>query len=294
MCCICRLSARQSKFVVTVHLAVMSSCISLPPAALSEELFGCQDFTHMHHQKDGQWCVFSNRPHVPNTHVDTVTGQCFVAGNHVKHFHGTTLWQAEQIFNEGFKIGLHHRGSASSPCGIWGCTRRGDCLDRTQLVRGWSRQAGEAAVSSWDCPVVLCLLVPQGHLYKHSELYNGTEVRCWKWEQDTLVDIGAHYCEIHFFADLYKRFRKMSEQWQQLKNGDFVMCRTVRGNPASLFTENPGPMTCGRVVSTESLEFAAWKKANGSKQYRCPKCDILHKCGQPLSGMEYWSTLDQH
>ena len=144
-----RLFAQQSLFVDTVRLAAMPEP-PLSPAALSKKLFGTEAFTHMHYQKGGEWCVFSNRPYVRIHDVDEVTGQCFAAYNRVKHFHGTTLWQAQKILTQGFKTGLHQPGSASSPCGIWGCTRRGDCLDRTHLVREWSRHAGEEEVSGWD------------------------------------------------------------------------------------------------------------------------------------------------
>ena len=166
------------------------------------ELFGKGDFLDMQYQDDGKWCVFSNRLYRPTSRVNARTGQQHV-GNSVRHFHGTTLWQAMRILTEGFKVGLYHRGSIGSPCGIWGCTRRGDCLDRAHLNRGWSRHAGEPAASGWDCPVVICILVPVGSLYKHGNLCNGTEVRCWKGEPHTVVDVAGQHCEVHFFVDLY-------------------------------------------------------------------------------------------
>ena len=201
--------------------------MSQSAAALSMELFGRGDFLQTHYQNDGKWCVFSNGLYRPTSCVNAHTGQQSVGSSYVRHFHGTTLWQAMRILTEGFKVGLHHRGSSSSPCGIWGCTRRGDCLDRTHLVRGWSRHAGEPTVTGWDCPVVLCILVPVGSLYKHESLKNGTEVRCWKMEPGTVVDIAGQYCEVHFFADLYKRFNELYWHWQHLKRGDRVLCRSV-------------------------------------------------------------------
>eukprot|EP00973_Karenia_brevis_P040815 5648872-Karenia_brevis.AAC.1 len=80
-----------------------------------------------------------------------------VPDNMARHFHGTKLNQFRKILDNGFARGMHHRGSWSSPCGIWGCTREGDALDRCHLSRGWSKEAGEVALSGWDCPVALCI-----------------------------------------------------------------------------------------------------------------------------------------
>ena len=143
-------------------------------------------------------------------------------------------------------------------------------------------------IALWCC-VCLC---PKGSLHKHGQLLNGKEVRCWKWQPDQLVDMAAAYFEIHIFTDLYRRFRAIGEKWQQIKKGDVVMCRAKRGDPVSLFRDNPGPMTCGRIVSTGAPEFTAWMKANNSKQYRCPQCDNLYMDCQPLSGMDDLFTLN--
>ena len=245
----------------------------------------------MQYQNDRKWCVFSNGPYRPTSCVNAVTGQQHCVNpqtgrQHVRHFHGTTLWQAMQILTEGFQVGLHHRGSSSSPCGIWGCTRRGDCLDRTHLVRGWSRHAAEEGVTGWDCPVVLCILVPVGSLLKHENLKNGTEVRCWKKEPDTVVDIAGQYCEVHFFVDLYKRFTELYWHWHHLKRGDRVLCRSVLKKPETIFSDKPGAMTCGRIVLINMSKFSAWKCASKSSQYRCPQCSTLYANGWPLSGHE--------
>ena len=84
---------------------------------------------------------------------------------------------------------------------------------------------------------------------------------------DTVIDIATHYCEIHIFADQYKRFRSLNEKWEQLVDGDLVLCRTTRRNPAFVFCDGKRAMTCGRVVSTESREFGSWKRASETHTY---------------------------
>ena len=213
--------------------------------ALSMALLGRQDFKHMHFQNNNSWWVCSNGSYLP-ARAGRV---CGIEGNYVRHFHGTTLWQANLILAEGFRVGLYHKGSLSSPCGIWGCTRRGDCFDRTDLGRGWSRQAGEVALSGWDCPVVLCMMVPEHELKKHATLANGTQVRCWshttlscgascRFVPGTLVDIVGAYCEIHICVEVYKRFRTLNEKWQQLQQCGFVLCRAARYNPQPVAQDN--------------------------------------------------------
>ena len=249
---------------------LMSSAVGL-----SMELFGRPDFTRLQHQEG--WCVFLNEEFIP---------ECEIPDSHMRHFHGATLWQAQLILEQGFKAGLYHRGTQSSPCGVWGCSCRGDCLDRVHLVRGWSRHAQEVGVSGWDVPVVICIIVPRRELYRHLTLKNGTIINCWTQTPDTVIDIATRYCEIHIFADQFKRFRSLNEKWQQLVHGDLVLCRTVRGNPAFLFCDDLGAMTCGRVISTESREFDSWKRAGKTHIYRCPMCDELYSQCWPLSGAE--------
>ena len=123
------------------------------PVSLSQQLFGREDFTRVHFQQDRVWCLFSNMPYVLSAWTVHATGQHFVLqenpdgsmrGDMVKHVHATTLWQAGLLLNNGFEVGLHHQGTQSSPCGMWGCTRRGDCFERARLQRGWSKHAGES------------------------------------------------------------------------------------------------------------------------------------------------------
>ena len=245
-------------------------------AVFSMELFGVPGFRHMHYQSDGKWCVFSNSPYIEDN----------VDGYYIRLFHGTTLWQANQILKGGFTAGLFFKGSATSPCGIWGCTRRGDTLIRTKLCRGWSRTAGEVELSGWDCPVVLCILVKQEEVWTKKERLmckNGTRIYCMKAMPGTVIDIAGRYCEIHILADLYERFRMVREKWQLLKTGEFVLCRTVRYNPESVFEDKSRPITCGRVVSTKSYDFSAWIRAKKSHEYRCPWCDDLYSQPMPAS-----------
>ena len=239
------------------------------------ELFGRPDFRRWQYQNG--WCVFSNKEFM---------AECKVPDSHMRHFHGTTLYQAQLILEQGFKAGLHHRGTQSSPCGVWGCSRRGDCLDKVHLERGWSRHAQEAGVSGWDVPVVICIIVSRREVHRHKPLENGTIINCWMQPPDTVIDIATHYCEIHIFADQYKRFRSLNEKWEQLVDGDLVLCRTTRRNPAFVFCDGKRAMTCGRVVSTESREFGSWKRASETNIYRCPMCDDLYRQGLSLSGAE--------
>ena len=106
---------------------------------------------------------------------------------------------------------------------------------------------------------------------------------------DQRVDIAGNYCEIHIFCDLYYRIKKVHHQWQQLKEGTVVMCRTIMYDPSSsLFADHPGPMTCARTVSTSDPEFTTgWEKAIGTNQYRCGKCERLYNNCLPLSGLDY-------
>ena len=147
------------------------------------ELFGRPDFTRWQYQEG--WCVFLNEEFIP---------ECEIPDSHMRHFHGATLWQAQLILEQGFKAGLYHRGTQSSPCGVWGCSCRGDCLDRVHLVRGWSRHAQEVGVSGWDVPVVICIIVPRRGVHRHEKLKNGTIINCWMQAPDTVIDIAKHDC----------------------------------------------------------------------------------------------------
>ena len=114
-----------------------------------------------------------------------------------------------------------------------------------------------------------------------------TVVRCWKKEPDTVVDIAGQYCEVHFFVDLYNRFRELYWHWEHLKRGDRVLCRSVFFKPDTIFKDKPGAMTCGRIVLVrDSFKFSAWKCANESCQYRCPQCDACYTNCWPLSGRD--------
>ena len=117
-------------------------------------------------------------------------------------------------------------------------------------------------------------------------LKNGTSIHCMKAMPGTLIDIAGRFCEIHILVDLYERFRMVREKWQLLKTGDFVLCRTVRYNPETVFEDKRGPITCGRVVSTKSYDFSAWIRAKKSHEYRCPWCDDLYSQLMPISGAD--------
>ena len=116
--------------------------------SFSTEAFGVPDFAWC--DRRAGWVIFRNRS---ESLLVTSPGM-------KKLYHGTTLTQCRDILQGGFSVGMFHKGSLSSPAGIWGCSVPEHCVDRTPLNRGYSRlttnRADKDIVSGWDCPVV-CL-----------------------------------------------------------------------------------------------------------------------------------------
>ena len=120
----------------------------------SRQAFGCPDFKWRRSQggSRGAWAVLCN-------FKDPVE----LGG--VMVYHATTLSQCHTICDEGFKVGKWHKGTKSSPCGIWGCDDPGHSFDRCPLTRGWTWSANRSDTSvpmcGWNCPVAFAGSFPQ-------------------------------------------------------------------------------------------------------------------------------------
>eukprot|EP00973_Karenia_brevis_P086499 11996518-Karenia_brevis.AAC.1 len=88
----------------------MASSANFVSPELSYEMFGSPAFTHG--KSSPPWVVFCNEELQA------------VPDNMARHFHGMTLYEFREILKHGFVTGMYQRGSCSSPCGIWGCTRK--------------------------------------------------------------------------------------------------------------------------------------------------------------------------
>ena len=104
-------------------------------AALSMAFLGSSDFQYYRYTENGHWCVFSTKPFPAGSRP-----QISSESGYVSHFHGTTLWQAWQIIEQGFRISFYKEGTITSPLGLWGTTHPGDSLDRAHVARGWTCQ----------------------------------------------------------------------------------------------------------------------------------------------------------
>ena len=148
----------------------------------STEMFGVSDFQWMT-LSGGGWQVFHNRPPQFSANPDST----------VKLYHGTTLNQCRTILNEGFRVGLHFKGSESSPTGIWGCSAPGHCIDRVPLSRGYSFNTKNVldrdVLCGWDCPVVLAWIVEKAGVGLHKVLADGTEVWVYKLLCGSIWDV---------------------------------------------------------------------------------------------------------
>ena len=214
-----------------------------------------------------------------------------------RHFHATTLHQCQLILKNGFIVGLHHKGTQSSPCGIWGCDSPGHAYDRCHLARGWSisdaaNPSGysgyrtgtrELGVSGWDVPVALCWIEQRSDLRVHVRLKTANvlsrNARC-----GDIIDVRSRETEIWIHRDMYARFNKLKDVWQDLKASRVAVCRARLGCPRDLYDAgHASPMTCGRVCRADACVGLGWQKANKTQQWRCPACDKLYSSGLPCT-----------
>ena len=206
-----------------------------------------------------------------------------------KLYHATTLSQCRLILQGGFKVGLHHAGTKSSPAGIWGCSHPGHSVDRAPLERGYSFDADESVdrgiVCGWDCPVVLAWDIERASLEDHVLLSDGTYVWVHKQPCGTFWDARKRPTSIWIHISLYKRFVELPSWWRKLQEGTAVVCRSKKGTPSDLYKAgDASPMTCGRVCSFDRLQEENWTQANESKRWYCPSCGRLYAQNKPCTG----------
>ena len=116
----------------------------------STAMLGVADFIFRFDDDDGgdhPWVILSNR----NVRLRPDHFQ-------ERFYHGTTLAQAYDIMRSGFIVGMHHKGTTSSPCGVWGCSEAPATFDRVHIARGWVKESDY--IGPWDQPVSLCWVVP--------------------------------------------------------------------------------------------------------------------------------------
>jgi len=160
------------------------------------QLFSTPDFTQYRKTDDKRWVVFRN--HGTSLSIETQKT--------ARHFHGTTLYQCREILSRRFHVGMCHRGSSSSPCGVWGCDRPEHAFDRTPLLREWTgRSASE--ISGWDCPVALCWCFDTAVIHTHRRLVTG-KIQVVKLPVDRLLNMHETLTQIWMHRELYKRFHE--------------------------------------------------------------------------------------
>ena len=244
--------------------------------SFSVQAFGIPDF-QWSDIRDG-WQVFRNRP-----------WQMFSAPDNMeKLYHATTLSQCRDILHDGFKVGLEHTGSISSPAGIWGCSHPGHSVNRAPLHRGYSFHAencDKGIVCGWDCPVVFAWDIETQMLKTHAVLADGSCVWVHKQPCGTIWDARSRPTSIWISMSLYHHLLKLPSVWHELQEGTMVVCRSRDKKPSDLYRAgDAAPMTCGRVCAFEQLGAEQWKKARASRQWYCPTC--AERCGQskPCTG----------
>ena len=211
-----------------------------------------------------------------------------------KLYHATTLSQCRDILRDGFRVGMCHAGTKSSPAGIWGCSHPGHSVDRAPLCRGYSFQTenddDKGIVCGWDCPVVFAWDIEEWRLRTHDLLSDGTRILVHKQPCGTIWDARDRPTSIWIHTGLFERFRNLPSLWHTLQDGTAVACRSKRRRstsktPSDLYTAgDAAPMTCGRVCAFANLKAENWKKAGKSRQWYCPTCGQLYAQGKPCTG----------
>ena len=253
------------KFLVLLCFFFTISAMSF--VCFSMEAFGVPDFA-WRDRRDG-WMIFRNR-----------SESLLVAPPGMKKlYHGTTLTQCRDILQWGFRVGMCHTGSRSSPAGIWGCSVPDHCLDRAPLKRGSSYLASNHAdrgiVCGWDCPVVLAWDLEDEKARTHETLSDGSRIWVHKQCCGTIWDARNRPTSIWIHEDLYERFVRLPSWWPMLQNGAAVACRTRYKQPSDLYKAgDAAPMSCGRVCVVEELKAQGWTRARKTKQWYCRSCGI--------------------
>ena len=92
------------------------------------------------------------------------------------------------------------------------------------------------------------------------------------------VDTHVRICqesEVWINVQLYNIFGSLNLLWDELKAGTMVACRSLEGDPNSLYRCGEcHSMTCGKTISIQEAKDPAsgWKKAKGSKEWVYRRC----------------------
>ena len=214
--------------------------------SFSVETFGVPDFK-WYLFRNG-WIVFRNRSEPLLTAPNDME----------KLYHATTLSQSRDILQDGFRVGLYHAGSASSPAGIWGSSHPGHSIDRAPVARGYSCHTDnddKNILCGWDCPVVFAWDIEEWRLQTHEMLYDGTRILVHKQPCGTTWNTRDRPTSIWFHIALYERFKILPTLWHTLQEGTAVVCRSESKKPSDLYKAgHAAPMTCGRVCPIDQLE----------------------------------------
>ena len=247
---------------------------------LSVLFFGTDEFFNLFMeggQLDGSWLCFSKAEHV---RLDAV------GDNTMEVFHGTCLSQVSSIVKDGFDVGRYHKGSSTSPAGLWGCGTRAGAVEHCPVQRGWAQESGEA-LGGWDTPVVLRSFHLKKLVRKHKSLSDGSDVYCRKGAVGEALRLAdAIGFEVQIPVWLYKRFWKLPEKIHRVaenRRDELLVCRARRGTPSDLMRAGHGQsMTCARTIEWGNRHVHGWEMATKSKIWTCPFC----RCGPACHWME--------
>ena len=251
----------------------------------STAMLGVADFIFRFDDDDGgdhPWVILSNR----NVRLRPDHFQ-------ERFYHGTTLAQAYDIMRSGFIVGMHHKGTTSSPCGVWGCSEAPATFDRVHIARGWVKESDY--IGPWDQPVSLCWVVPSASLTKHKQLERGVCVKVLKKKLGHRLDIRNTPTEIFFNVNISDNFGKLPSVWVGLRLGTRLLCRTRRCEPDDIRNcGNASPMTCARTTLFDDAADNGWVRAQNSGQWRCSACARNYAECVPCTGRYEdqfaWST----
>ena len=252
----------------------------------STAMLGVDDFYFRYDDHDGgddPWVILSNR-------------SVRLRPNHLQErfYHGTTLAQAYSIMQEGFIVGLYHKGTTSSPCGVWGCSEAPATFDRVHIARGYVKESG--FIGPWDQPVSLCWVFSSASLTMHKQLKRGACVKVLKKAAGLRLDIRNMPTEIFFNVKISDNFQQLPSVWDELRLGARLVCRARRNEPLPdiMNCGNASPMTCARTTLFHDAAGRGWVRAKSTGQWRCPACARNYAECVPCTGRYEdqcsWST----
>ena len=234
---------------------------------------------------EGEWLAWADDPLL---HVHT-------ADDTVQHFHGTTLSQAREIHEEGFRVSARAHGC---PPGIWGITSRcfpdyarGHALQRAKLDLGWLEPPISGAdmwLNGWNCPVVLALRLPGDQMRKVREIGQPpVSVQCFKGDgelqHDQIFMLAGrrHHFEVHIHVPTFWNYLQAPAEYEAVRNGTKVMCQCRLKEPLDVLQGGRNrDVSCGAVAvhpPPEDWHFS------GRNHWICPRCDAAHTAQVPFS-----------